>query len=107
MLFLISVCTLNQGGDDLNEFIFKGREVKEVAKGDERPRKRGGSKIFSRAVYQRDEEEAQRTAAILEARKAIGMADRPLDEIFARLDADPEALEIYNSVLRLHGIWPK
>jgi len=88
----------------LNEFIFKGREVKEVAKGDERPSKqRRRAKIFSRAVYQRDEE-AQRTAAILEARKAIGMADRPLEEILAKLDSDPEVEEVYNSVLRSFGI---
>ena len=76
-----------------------------MAKGDERPSKqRRRAKIFSRAVYQRDEEEAQRTVAILKAREAIGMADRPLEEILAKLDSDPEVEEVYNSVLRSFGI---
>jgi len=78
-----------------------------MAKGEERPKnkKRVGSKIFSRAAYRPpDVEEAQRTAAILEARKAIGMADRPLEEILAKLDSDPEAEQVYSSVLRSFGI---
>jgi hypothetical protein len=76
-----------------------------MAKGDERPKKRGRKgKFFSRTYQFLDGEEAQRTAAILEARKAIGMADRPLEEILAKLDSDPEVEEVYNSVLRSFGI---
>jgi len=76
-----------------------------MAKGDERPKKKDRKgKFFSRTYQFLEEEEAQRTVAVLKAREAIGMADRPLEEILAKLEADPVALEIYNSVLRSHGL---
>lgn len=58
----------------------------------------GWSETLKEAV----EEEVQRMI-ITEARKAIGMEGRPLEEIIEKLETDPEAWQTYKSVWAKYG----